>query len=51
MSSFGVKTLESEPPVRRVREEVKDGVALVATSAVISTLLAVVFTVLMKLVG
>jgi hypothetical protein len=51
MLSDGVETLSTEPPVRRVREEVRDGVALVAFSAVTSTLLAIAFTVLMKLAG
>jgi hypothetical protein len=52
MSNWGVRALESEPPpVRRVRQEVKDGVAVVAASAIASTLLAIAVTVLMKLVG
>ena len=52
MSNWGVRTVESEPPpVRRVRQEVKDGVAVVAASAVASTFLAIAVTVLMKLVG
>lgn len=52
MSNWGVRTVESEPPpLRRVRQEVKDGVAVVAASAVASTFLAIAVTVLMKLVG
>jgi hypothetical protein len=51
MASWGREPLETELPVRRVRDEVKDGVAVVAMSAIVSTLVAVGFTVLMKLVG
>ncbi len=38
-------------PTRRVRDEVRDGVALVVTSALASTVLAVVATLVMKLAG
>lgn len=51
MSSWGLEALETQSPVRRVRDEVKDGIAVVAASAVASTLLAIVVTVLMNLVG
>ncbi len=51
MSSWGVSTREPEAPVRRVRDEVKDGAAVVITSAVTSTLLAVCVLLLTKLAG
>ncbi len=51
MSSSGAEALPTKPPVRRVRDEVKDGLAVAATSALISTLAAVALTVLMKLAG
>lgn len=51
MSSWGVEALKTERPVRRVRDEAKAKLAVVATSAVTCTLLAVVVSVLMKLVG
>ncbi|MGA8209747.1 MAG: hypothetical protein WB441_00490 [Nocardioidaceae bacterium] len=38
-------------PVRRVRHEVRDGVAVVAFSAAASTVLALVLLVLVQLVG
>lgn len=41
----------SAEPARRVRDEVRDGVAVVVTSALASTVLAVVATLLMKLAG
>lgn len=39
------------PASRRVRDEVKDGAAVVAVSATASTLLAVLLTVVTKLAG
>jgi hypothetical protein len=38
-------------PARRVRDEVRDGVAVVVTSALASTVLALVATLVMKLAG
>ncbi len=51
MSSWGVLAPDQEPPVRRVREEVKDGAAVVVVSAAASTFIALTVTLLMKLVG
>ncbi|MBA3234137.1 MAG: hypothetical protein H0T17_09360 [Propionibacteriales bacterium] len=48
MSSWGA-THETEHKVRRVRDEVKDGVAVVLTSAAASTLMAVCVLLLTKL--
>ena len=50
MSSWGAVAHE-EPPVRRVREEVRDGVAVVVFSAIMSTAVSVAVLVLMKLAG
>ena len=50
MSSWGVLAPE-EPPVRRVRDEVRDGVAVVVFSGVTSTAVAVFVLVLTKLAG
>jgi hypothetical protein len=50
MSSWGALAHE-ERPVRRVREEVRDGVAVVVCSAVTSTAVAVAVLVLTKLAG
>ncbi len=50
MSSWGW-TAPDERPVRRVREEVRDGVAVVAFSAVMSTALSVVVLLVTKLAG
>lgn len=38
-------------PLRRVREEVRDGVAVAAASIAVSTALVLVATLLMRLVG
>lgn len=51
MSSSGADAVATEPPVRRVREEVKDGLAVAATSALASTFAVLVVLVLMKLAG
>lgn len=51
MSNFAAKPVGVEPPVRRVREEVRDGLAVIVTSALASTVLAVVATLVMKLAG
>lgn len=55
MNTWGVTTdsadLSSsyESPLRRVREEVKDGVAVIFASAVVSTAVAVLATLVSKL--
>ena len=41
----------SAPPVRRVRDEVKDGLTVIAFSAVASSGLAATFVLLLALVG
>jgi hypothetical protein len=51
MSNWTARAVQAEPPVRRVRDEVRDGVAVVVTSALASTVLAVVATLVMKLAG
>ena len=51
MSSWGVLAPEEEPPVRRVREEVKDGVAAAACSLGASVVVAVALTLIVKLAG
>lgn len=51
MPNWTVRALPAEPPLRRVRDEVRDGVAVVVTSALASTMLAVVATLVMKLAG
>ncbi len=48
MSSWGW-TAPEEPPVRRVRDEVRDGVAVVALSALMSTAVAFAVLLVMKL--
>ncbi len=50
MSSWGAVAHE-EPPARRVREEVKDGAAVVALTAVMSTAVSILVLILMKLAG
>ena len=40
-----------QPPVRRVREEVRDGFAVAMTSVAASVALVLVATLLMRLVG
>ncbi len=51
MSDWTARATQVEPPARRVRDEVRDGVAVVVTSAVASTVLAVGATLVMKLAG
>lgn len=51
MSNWAAKTVGLEPPVRRVRDEVRDGVAVIVASALASSILAVVATLVMKLAG
>jgi len=51
MSSWGVSAREAEPPVRRVREVVKDGIAVIVTSALASIAMAVGVLLLTKLAG
>jgi hypothetical protein len=43
--------LDASSPVRRVRDEVKDGVAVAVTSVAASVVLVLVATVLMRLGG
>lgn len=50
MSSWET-TARQAKPVRRVREEVKEGIAVVATSALVSILMAVGVLLLSKLAG
>lgn len=50
MASWGW-TAPEEQPVRRVREDVRDGIAVVACSAAMSLLVALSVLVLMKLAG
>lgn len=51
MSSWGAVTPDHEPPARRVREEVRDGVSVIAASLLASTLVAVALTLVTKLAG
>ncbi len=51
MSSWDRPATTTEQPVRRVRQHVRDGLAVVVTSLVASTALAVALTVLTKLAG
>jgi hypothetical protein len=51
MSSWGVAAPDEEPRVRRVREEVKDGVAASLCSLGASALVCIALTVIVKLVG
>ncbi len=49
LHAWGGEATKDASPVRRVREEVKDGVAVVAASAAASTAIAVIATVLTRL--
>jgi preprotein translocase subunit SecE len=51
MSNWRAEAAAAPATRRRVRDEVRDGVAVIVTSALASTILAVVTTLLMKLVG
>lgn len=51
MSSWGVSAPAEEKPARRVREEVRDGAAVVAVSALLSSTVAVTVTVIARLAG
>lgn len=51
MSSWGATTRGSDAPARRIRDEVKDGAAVVVASAVASTLLALSLLLLTKFAG
>ncbi len=52
MSSWGVvETQQQEQPVRRVREEVKDGVFVVCFSVLASSTIALALMALTKLAG
>jgi hypothetical protein len=51
MSGWGASTSEVERPVRRVRDEVRDGVAVVLTSVAVSSVIAVCVLLLTKLAG
>ena len=50
MASWGCVAPE-EPPVRRVRDEVRDGVAVVVCSALMSTAVSIGLLLMMKLAG
>jgi hypothetical protein len=50
MASWGW-TAPEEEPVRRVREDVRDGLAVVACSAAMSLLIALALLVFMSLAG
>jgi hypothetical protein len=51
MSSWGVLAPDDKPPVRRVREEVKDGVAASLCSLGASAFVCIAITLIVKLVG
>ncbi len=51
MASWGVTTPEPESPVRRVRDEVKDGMAVIACSALASSVMAFGVLLISKLAG
>ncbi|MGH3472031.1 MAG: hypothetical protein ACRDPG_08295 [Nocardioidaceae bacterium] len=51
MFNTGALAREEARPARRVRDEVKDGMAVVAASAAASTGVAVLALLLMKLAG
>jgi hypothetical protein len=53
MFTWGVtaESADEDRPVRRVREEVRDGAAVVAVSAAASTAVALFAMLLMKLAG
>lgn len=52
MSSSSLSTTQhQEPPLRRVREDVKDGVVVVCFSVLASSFIAVALTALTKLAG
>jgi hypothetical protein len=51
MSSWGAVAPAEEKPVRRVREDFRDGAAVIIVSALMSTGLAVAVTVITWLAG
>lgn len=51
MSIWELVASEQQQPTRRIRDEIRDGLAVVAASAVASVLLAFAVLVLMKLAG
>lgn len=51
MSSWGLVAPDDEPPARRVREEVRDGLTACACSLALSILFVVMITVVTKLAG
>ncbi len=51
MTSWGVLAPTEERPVRRVREEVRDGLAVVCVSALASSSVALLVTVIAWLAG
>ena len=51
MSSWGAVAPAEQKPVRRVREEVRDGAAVIVVSACLSSGLAVLVTVVTWLAG
>jgi hypothetical protein len=51
MVSTGTVAPEREHPVRRVRDEVRDGAAVFAASAAASTGIAILVMLVMKLAG
>jgi hypothetical protein len=51
MEIGAVGQLDAEPPVRRVREEVWDGFAVMAVSAAASSALAIAVLLLTRLAG
>jgi hypothetical protein len=52
MTSWGAtQAATEEQPVRRVREEVRDGLAVIVVSAAASTAVAIVLTLVTKFAG
>jgi hypothetical protein len=51
LSSWDVRTIEAEPPARRVRHEVRDGLAVIGVSLAASTAVVVAMALLVKLAG
>jgi hypothetical protein len=51
MSSWGVQALDEEPPVRRVRDEVRDGLTASVCSLGASAMVVVLVAVVTKLAG
>jgi hypothetical protein len=51
MPSWDVRTAEADRPVRRVRHEVRDGLAVIGVSLATSTAVVVALALLVKLAG